>query len=76
MSSNSSGQGRPSDSIAWNRDMLPPGPEQDAVIRGVTGEITEKGFVVAILFVNVPATIITSDCRGDPRGMIPMRSRS
>lgn len=35
--------------IAWNRDMLPPGPEQDAVIKGITGEITEKGFVVANL---------------------------
>lgn len=31
----------------WNREMLPPGPEQDAVIKGISGEITEKGFVVA-----------------------------
>ena len=25
--------------IAWNRDHLPPGPEQDAVIKGITGEM-------------------------------------
>ena len=33
--------------IAWNRDHLPPGPEQDAVIKGITGEIADKGFIVA-----------------------------
>ena len=26
---------------------LPPGPEQDAVIKGITGEIADKGFIVA-----------------------------
>ena len=26
---------------------LPPGPAQDAVIKGITGEIADKGFVVA-----------------------------
>ena len=30
----------------------------------------------AIFFVTVPATIITSDCRGDAQGMMPKRSRS
>jgi len=34
-------------SIAWNRDALPPGPEQDAVVKGITGEIADKGFIVA-----------------------------
>jgi NADH-quinone oxidoreductase subunit B len=33
--------------LTWNRDALPPGPQQDAVIRAVTGEVEEKGFVVA-----------------------------
>ena len=33
--------------VAWNREALAPGPAQEAVIRGITGEITEKGFVVA-----------------------------
>ena len=33
--------------IAWNRDALAPGPEQDAVVKGITGEIENKGFVVA-----------------------------
>ncbi len=33
--------------VAWNREALSAGPEQDAVIKGITGEITEKGFVVA-----------------------------
>jgi NADH-quinone oxidoreductase subunit B len=33
--------------VAWNRKALSAGPEQDAVIKGITGEITEKGFVVA-----------------------------
>lgn len=49
MANDTPGTGRPADSIAWNREMLPPGAEQDAVIKGVTGEITEKGFVVANL---------------------------
>ena len=35
--------------IAWNREALPPGEAQDAVVRGITGEITDKGFVVAQL---------------------------
>ena len=35
--------------LAWNRERLPPGPAQDAVVKGITGEITEKGFVVANL---------------------------
>ena len=35
--------------VAWNKDALPPGPGQDAVIHGVTGEIQEKGFVIANL---------------------------
>ena len=33
--------------LAWNRDQLSPGDAQDAVIRGITGEIAGKGFVVA-----------------------------
>jgi len=33
--------------IAWNREALPPGPAQEAVIKGITGEIEDKGFVVA-----------------------------
>src|SRR6201995_5873373 len=33
--------------IAWNRNALPPGPEQDAVVKGITGEIADKGFIVA-----------------------------
>ena len=33
--------------LAWNCDHLPPGPEQDAVIKGITGEISDKGFLVA-----------------------------
>jgi len=33
--------------IAWNRDALDAGPEQEAVVKGITGEITDKGFVVA-----------------------------
>ena len=35
--------------IMWNREALPPGPEQDAVVRGITGVLAEKGFVVASL---------------------------
>ena len=35
--------------IAWNRVALAPGPEQDAVVKGITGEITDKGFIVANL---------------------------
>jgi NADH-quinone oxidoreductase subunit B len=35
------------DQIAWNRDHLPAGAAQDGVLRGITGEITDKGFVVA-----------------------------
>jgi NADH-quinone oxidoreductase subunit B len=33
--------------IAWNRAELAPGPEQDAVVRGITGEVADRGFVVA-----------------------------
>ena len=33
--------------IAYNRDHLPPGPAQDAVIRSITGEMADKGFLVA-----------------------------
>ena len=36
-----------STAIAWNRDALAPGPEQDAVVKGITGEIADKGFIVA-----------------------------
>jgi len=32
--------------LAWNRGALAPGTEQDAVIKGITGEIAGKGFVV------------------------------
>ncbi|MBV9252377.1 MAG: NADH-quinone oxidoreductase subunit B, partial [Acetobacteraceae bacterium] len=38
-----------STAIAWNREALGPGPEQDAVIKGITGEVENKGFVVANL---------------------------
>ena len=31
----------------WNREALAPGPEQDAVVKGITGEIADKGFIVA-----------------------------
>ena len=37
------------ETMAWNREALPPGPAQDAVIKGITGEMEEKGFVVANL---------------------------
>src|ERR1700739_349814 len=33
--------------LAWNREHLPQGSAQDAVIKGITGEIAGKGFVVA-----------------------------
>jgi NADH-quinone oxidoreductase subunit B len=36
-----------SETIAWNREHLPPGEAQDAVVKGITGEIEDKGFVVA-----------------------------
>jgi NADH-quinone oxidoreductase subunit B len=39
----------PNTPIAWNRAELVPGPEQDAVVRGITGEIADRGFVVANL---------------------------
>ena len=29
--------------LAWNRDELAPGAEQDAVIKGITGEVADKG---------------------------------
>ena len=31
--------------LAWNREALPPGPEQDAVIKGITGEVADKGLL-------------------------------
>ena len=37
------------DQIYWNQETLPPGSEQDAVIKGITGAISNKGFVVAKL---------------------------
>ena len=43
-----SDQGK-SEPVAWNREALPPGAAQDAVLRGITGEITDRGFVVANL---------------------------
>ncbi len=33
----------------WNREALPPGPAQEAVLKDVTQSIVEKGFVVAKL---------------------------
>ena len=36
-------------SLAWNRDHLPAGDAQDAVIKGISGEIAGKGFIVANL---------------------------
>jgi NADH-quinone oxidoreductase subunit B len=35
--------------VLWNREQLPPGEDQDAVIRSITGEIAGKGFVVGNL---------------------------
>jgi len=35
--------------LSWNKQALPPGPTQDAVVKAVSDEITEKGFVVANL---------------------------
>ena len=35
--------------LRGNDKMLPPGAAQDAVIKGITGEIADKGFVVANL---------------------------
>ena len=37
------------DKIYWNQEALAPGAEQEAVIKGITGAITDKGFVVAKL---------------------------
>ncbi len=34
-------------SIAWNREALPPGPAQDAVLKQATQSLVEKGFLVA-----------------------------
>jgi NADH-quinone oxidoreductase subunit B len=39
----------PNATVLWNRDALPPGEDQDAVIRSITGEIAGKGFVVGNL---------------------------
>ena len=38
-----------STTLAWNGQALPPGPQQDAVLKGITGEIENKGFIVANL---------------------------
>jgi NADH-quinone oxidoreductase subunit B len=38
-----------STTLAWNGTALLPGPEQDAVLKGITGEIENKGFIVANL---------------------------
>jgi NADH-quinone oxidoreductase subunit B len=35
--------------LVWNGSELPPGPDQDAVIRSITGEIAGRGFVVGNL---------------------------
>ena len=35
--------------LAWNREALGPGAAQDAVVKGITGEIAGRGFVVATL---------------------------
>ena len=35
--------------LSWNKQALPPGSAQDAVVKAVSDEITEKGFVVANL---------------------------
>ena len=35
--------------LSWNKQALPPGSAQDAVVKAVGDEITEKGFVVANL---------------------------
>ena len=35
--------------LSWNKQALPPGAAQDAVVKAVGDEITEKGFVVANL---------------------------
>ena len=35
--------------LTWNRDHLSLGPEQDAVIKAITGEIAGRGFLVANL---------------------------
>ena len=49
--------------LAWNRDHLPPGPEQDAVIKGITGEMADKGFLVANLdkVVNWSGTVYSTN---------------
>ncbi len=36
-------------SLAWNREALPPGPAQDAVVKQATQSLVEKGFLVAQL---------------------------
>ena len=43
------GSGAEQAELAWNHTGLPPGAEQDAVVRGITGEIAGRGFVVAQL---------------------------
>ena len=34
--------------VAWNREALGPGAEQDAVVKGITGEIDNKGFLAVL----------------------------
>ncbi|MGB0682777.1 MAG: NuoB/complex I 20 kDa subunit family protein [Magnetovibrionaceae bacterium] len=41
--------GQPLDGTLAENKPLGPGPQQDAILRAVTGELTEKGFVVAQL---------------------------
>ena len=33
--------------IVWNREGFPPGDEQDSLVRAITGEVADRGFVVA-----------------------------
>ena len=35
--------------VLWNRDALPPGPEQDAVVKGITGEIVAEAGEIRIV---------------------------
>ncbi|MBO6037852.1 MAG: NADH-quinone oxidoreductase subunit B [Acetobacter sp.] len=35
--------------VIWNRENLPAGLEQDAVMRGITGVLAEKGFIISNL---------------------------
>ena len=35
--------------VIWNRESLSHGSEQDAVVRGITGVLAEKGFIISNL---------------------------